>query len=397
VGLASLANLVRRLGLAAFFCAQGCMLDSASVGSNKGDAAGGTGGGGPVPGCDDVPVGVWQDITPPGVDLAADCAMQDIAVDPFDSKTLWLATCMNGFWKSPDCGASWQRTNTGTNGRVLDDGSAWSMVVDPVAPDTILVSNFPALGIFKSTNGGVDWKQLFAQVNVTTPINASSTLPDIYSMDVDPADHLHLIAGFHGDWVGYEDGGVIESTDGGATWELRPPAPGMGSAHCVFFLNDGASWLTVSMGDGSWRTGDHGATWERVSEASHLLTGCQIYRSPNGYLYHSGSYGVFRSMDNGMTWTPSIELGGGVFMGLVGDGEQVFASLYIPQDEPVPYVSLYVMPETPGDGTMVEYDDQTFAAGAKRLAVDRGRRLLYSSNFTAGAFRLRTEQAGAQK
>ena len=65
------------------------------------------------------------------------------------------------------------------------------------------------LGVYKSTDGGVNWS--YYAVNNTQGTKSS----DVYSLDIDPYNSNHLIAGFH-------DVGMSESKDGGQTWATIP-------------------------------------------------------------------------------------------------------------------------------------------------------------------------------
>jgi hypothetical protein len=55
-------------------------------------------------------------------------------------------------------GATWTHVSTGANGSQLDSGSPVSIVVDPVNQGTMYVAEiYGPPGVWKSTNGGVDW------------------------------------------------------------------------------------------------------------------------------------------------------------------------------------------------------------------------------------------------
>jgi hypothetical protein len=354
----------------------------------------GTGGTTTPPG----PAALWEDITPAGVSLAdtigvaPNCGMQNVVVDPSTPTTVYLSTCYQGIWKSIDSGLHWSRVNTGRNGDAITAGRAWTLAIDAVAPQTLYTtSGYGALGIWKSTNGGVDWDQLFAPGNPTESINwAGGYLPDIYAIDIDPADHNHLIATFHdAPWKGYSDAGLIETMDGGATWTLHQPAAGMGSSQYAFFLGDSATWIIVGSApaSGTWRRTSAG-TFQRVSDNYNVGGGCQIYRARNAF-YHTGDFGVFRSTDNGATWTNVASIIGRNTMGLVGDGVHIYASDALVESSP--FNPTLFAPENPGDTGWAVYGDQQLASGGRWLSADVQGHIIYSANMRSGVFRLVTQ------
>ncbi len=114
--------------------------------------------------------GAWEDITPPQVSLDVDAATgagrnygtNSFVIDPNDTATVYLGTSAQGIYKTTDCGGTWTHIDTGRNGKVMDDGRQWAMLIDPTDPSVLYANSGygPANGIFKSTNGGVDWDQI---------------------------------------------------------------------------------------------------------------------------------------------------------------------------------------------------------------------------------------------
>src|SRR4029079_8799825 len=99
-------------------------------------------------------VDAFEEITPPGSTFSS-----NVLVDPIHSGTIFAGTEHAGLFKSTNCGADWVKVNTGENGAMLDEGTLWSITLDPSNPDTIYAGTLYASDseLFKSTNGGVDW------------------------------------------------------------------------------------------------------------------------------------------------------------------------------------------------------------------------------------------------
>ena len=199
---------------------------SAGSGSNDGGTpskagssatAGATSGGGNVPNaprttktCDQLPdPGKWENITPEGITDS-----RVLMVDPFDAGVLYVSGEGKGFFKSSDCGATWEHVNTGQNGSSLDMGMIVSGAMDPVEKGVMYaVPIYGAGGLWKSSNAGVDWEQLFpdgSEVQKTVEYNFFD------SVTIDPTNHNHLVAGTHANCKApYDPVCQAESTDGG--------------------------------------------------------------------------------------------------------------------------------------------------------------------------------------
>ena len=266
---------------------------------------------------------VWIDVTPSAIDLNGasfnndNYGVQDVVVDPARPSDLYAFTCFQGVWKSADFGVTWTKVNTGTGGASLDQGKLWTAAIepnsqrDPSTPPTLwTATGDSAAGVWKSADGGVSWTA--HAVNNATAAQAS-TNPyfgnDVYALDIDPGNSLHLIAGFHG----YP--GISESTDGGSSWTTVNVPSGIGSSVYPFFVHTGAvattstTWLTQAQWDsnvnGIWRTSDAGVTWSHVaSTLEHKHGSTQFFQPGNGIVYAPSvnPNGIFRSADSGKTW-----------------------------------------------------------------------------------------------
>jgi hypothetical protein len=348
------------------------------------------------------PVVPWENITPSEIDLdptsfgGGNFGINDLVVDPTNPSTVFMTTSYQGFWRSTDSGLTFTKMNTGRNGDQIDMGRGSTLAIDPGNPSVLYtISSYGGLGIWKTTNAGVDWDSLFSAdptQNPTKPINVlGRDEPDIAAIDLDPQNSDHLIATFHDvPWRGYPDAGLIETLDGGKTWRLRPPPTGFGVAQCAYFLDDSSSWLVMSNSPdtGTWRTTDGGEAFVKIDNYTNAGA-CQIYRAA-GALYVGSGAGVLRSVDHGATWKLVTGRLSGI-EGIVGDGNYIYAS------EAYPLLDGFATPINPTEravenpGTRFRaYGTQTFSNGGKRLAADRQRHIIFSAAWGAGVFRLVT-------
>ncbi|HEV8246322.1 MAG TPA: hypothetical protein VGP93_11165, partial [Polyangiaceae bacterium] len=206
--------------------------------------------------------GVWEDIHPAD---ATDTT--SVVVDPFDSAIVWAAGSHKGFFKSTDCGASWTKISTGTNASIINNGSGWSVAIDPVDQGTIyLVGAYGALGLWKSTNGGVDFTQVFTPDTEFAQVASENFVNNI---SMDPNNHLHLVVMEHGTCTGYSPDCEAESTDGGDSWKLTATPQGWGEGGGLYLIN-ATTWVWGGSegSTGTYVTTNNGSSWTKASNES---------------------------------------------------------------------------------------------------------------------------------
>jgi hypothetical protein len=142
-------------------------------------------------------------------------------------------------------------------------------------------------------------------------------------------------------------------------------------------------------GSGTWRTTDSGATWTMVYGQGRSHAGLGLYRAGNGTLYLGLDNRVVRSADNGVTWTSANAPGGpDAYGGLIGDGTNIWGML---ANTGVGCCGPYhwsITRESDG-ATWTQYNAQTFADGPGSMIFDRINRILYSSQWGSGLWRLK--------
>jgi photosystem II stability/assembly factor-like uncharacterized protein len=352
--------------------------------------------------CDDLATANgWQRITPPG-DLGD---TQAIALDPFEAGTLYTQMHKggngnhfptDGIYKSTDCGSTWNALPHGRNASDVADsaghvnnihsGSIVSLIVDPVERGVMYTaSNYGPSGIYKSTNGGVDWDQL-------VPVELQQYL--LYggwfnALSVDPTDRLHLVGGTHTGCMGkYAPNCVAETRDGGKTWRLVP-APASGNEQCGVYIHNATTMMYASGQNGAFLTTndlpgtDAAPTWTKISQgANGADTGLLAYRATDGKYYIGSDYGVLIGSSDFTSWTLDTNSPRPMPF-IVGTGVNLFASsrsaLYSTAKEATPAMwSELHAPGTPptASGRWLVYDDK--------------HHVLYSSMWGDGLYRLAT-------
>jgi hypothetical protein len=421
---------------------------SGSGGSSSGGMAGGTSTGGgpgyagyanmadgglispPPPPCpEDGPCLQWENVSPP-VDYAYEdqknYGFQTVDGAKADAlTTLYVGTCNKGVWKTTDGANTWTKVNTGTfynnDGTVyaeppysgvlnpLDAGRNWTMAVDPTNSDIVYTTAGYGVSqsLWKSTNGGVDWTEMLGEVG-------RMTSAVVYTIAINPLDPLHLLLTMVS-WQGYDsDAGIQESRDGGTTWTPRPPTgkpgdtpSGWGHGQYVFFVGqgddgkpdvDGNYWLVTTQNDGVWRTTDGSQSWTRVGEFEMTHGQESMYRAPStNALYLGGVGDVYRSLDNGQTWSPTgAQSGQDGYGGLIGDGARIWAMLSNTGVSTGGPYRWQLLPEndttsSPGASSWSFYNEQEFQTGPMSMVYDSTNHVLYASMWSTGFWRLRLE------
>lgn len=139
----------------------------------------------------------------------------------------------------------------------------------------------------------------------TNAPQASSRTDDIWFFDAERG------------WAVNSDGNVLQTLDGGDSWQQRFAAPPGVYLRCIAFANGETGWVgTLDQANRLFQTRDGGATWAPVE----VLPGpvppaiCGLSVVGERVVYGSGTNiprhpaGVIKSVDGGASWT-SIDMG----------------------------------------------------------------------------------------
>jgi hypothetical protein len=336
--------------------------------------------------CDQVAaVGTWENITPPGVDLSKRVS-QAFVLDPVHPGTVYAGFgnlnltpgAGSAIWKTSDCGATWTVADTGTSATDLDNGMPWTMAIDFVDPQVLYtISGYGTMGVFKSTNGGVDWNQIL-------PADIASVLVDggfIERVTMDPTNNQHLIVTPHFNCQNGHSNCMLETTDSGGTWRIIDGTPDSGEDSGQVMV-DSKTWYWMNP-TGIFRTTNGGSSWSQVYSGWSFES---YYRSPLGpYYIMSAQNGVLQSND-GVSWTAIPNSPSG--RALIGDGTTLFTSNRNAYSDPYkPYSSA---PES-NPATWATYPSPAVTQGGWLLHYDASHGILYSSAEHAGFWRVRTK------
>ncbi len=258
----------------------------------------------------------------------------DLAVDPFDPATIYVASASGGVFKTTNSGQDWAA--------VLDSEGAYptgAVAVHPTNPNIVYVGTgegnpacgpHEGCGVFKSVDAGATWDHV--------GLPNSLRIPRII-VDPDYPETVYVaVYGGYFENAG-DERGVYRSVDGGATWDqILYPIPGMGCIDLVLHPSSNTMLaaffeLQGDFGPNVWRSTDRGDTWTNISDAGVGLppTSMDFGRigltidpvTGTAYAQYSENfrifYGTFKSIDTGATWSQVSGVGlSGLYDGWLG-------------------------------------------------------------------------------
>jgi len=252
----------------------------------------------------------------------------DVVIDPFNPNRMWRANPVASFGasafvrRSTNGGSSWSSIVSGLTNPTL---SAFypPMAADPGTPDRIFMGS-NVLNV--STNAGTNWTRL--------PGDTFTFPNEIRGIGIGPAASgvIYVSCGASADGTAgaYSANQVFVTTNNGATWTERTPQSGGDfnnfavdptNSNICYAVNANFS----STGDNVFKTTNAGATWTPLGATLVDAPFYDIVLDPgptnagsDDVLYVGGDQGVWRSLDQGVTWA---KFGNGLAISQVRDLE----------------------------------------------------------------------------
>ncbi len=265
----------------------------------------------------------WTPLGPAPITGAADVGgtnsgrVTGLAVMPGGTPTLVAATAGGGVWTAAESASPTWSTATDSQ----PDIAMGAVTVDPNNPNTIYAGTgednacgdcFYGDGILKSTDGGTTW-------TLENPAGLFTGV-DISSLAVQPGNANEV-------WAGTSSG-LFESVDGGTTWAVDPtlgvtlgnPASYNVDSIAIDPSSPSTIWVGVN-GYGLYKSTDNGVTWTQMSIAlpagnnyGNVVVALAPSSSSTAYVFvgacgfscgsgQTTGVGMFKTTDGGSTWT----------------------------------------------------------------------------------------------
>src|SRR5437660_1881491 len=206
-----------------------------------------------------------------------------IIVDPRNSKVLYVATHRHkdagGFFKSTDGGLTWRESPE------LRNEAVHSLTQSESNPNTLLAATIS--GIYRSTHSGETWTAL--------PTSRTPGLIDVESIAIDPRNSDVVYAGT---WYL-----PFKSTDGGQSWHTIKN--GIIDDSDIFAINidpRNANHIIASACSGIYETRDAGDKWQKVQgipSQSRRTRAILQHPSVPGLVFAGTTEGFWRSAKGG--------------------------------------------------------------------------------------------------
>ncbi len=261
-----------------------------------------------------------------------------ILVDPGDSQVvyiaaegpLWSSGEERGVYKTTDGGRTWARSL-----QISDETGVTDIAMDPENPDILYAAAYqrrrsvaafmaggPESGIYKTTDGGVNWKEL----TVGLPHGDMGRI----GLAVSPFDPRVVYATIE---ASERERGFYRSDDRGESWEKRSSyiSGGTGPHYYQEIYADPHTFDRVYQMD-VWTqvTTDGGKTWDRLNEAHKHSDNHALAFVPDDpdYLLAGNDGGLYQSWDRGETWTYAANLPVTQFYKMALDNAEPFYNVH---------------------------------------------------------------------
>ena len=240
-----------------------------------------------------------------------------------DPKTYYMGTTGGGVWKSDNMGITWRNISDGS----FKTGSVGAIAVAESDPNVVYVGmgehairgvmTGSGDGVYRSTDAGRTWKKI-----------GLDDTRQIARIIVDPRNpDVVFVAAQGSPYAPTRQRGVFKSTDGGVTWkntlfvdektgaaELSMDAHNPRILYAAMWEHGRRPWQVISGGPGSglYKSTDGGETWEKMTKGLPDKMGkmaIAVSRSNPDKVYaliESDSYsparGLYMSADAGRSW-----------------------------------------------------------------------------------------------
>lgn len=235
-----------------------------------------------------------------------------LTFDPGNKDIIYVGGDIEGIFRTTDGGKTWENINNNIAQKPYGGNMYWinDIVVDPVDHKTVYLCS--GAGLFKSTDRGDSWKELYRDeiygeesVSISTIAIDPSNPQVIYMGLGNRADGSYSDYNPFPGYLGKT--GLFRTKDGGKTWDsLGVGMPDSTGIHSIVMKN--SDTLFISTTSGIFRSVDGGSSWtvqnkDLPHNNTHILKGLDVW----------GTYTLFLSMKTLADPSDSTSFQGGLF------------------------------------------------------------------------------------
>ena len=322
--------------------------------------------------------------------------LHGIAVNPLDRENVFVIG-RTGPFRSFDQGTSW----TGLTKEPAVLGGEWyAIAIDPKNPKNIIISDEHQGVIFRSTNQGDSWSQVFRNPQVNVQIMEKRM--GFKSIMFAPSNSNIVYAGMELERNQIDQGlavrnntpgfGIYKSTDGGITWQPVNDANSANQNINMLAVNpqDADTVYAATLQQGILKSTDGGKSWQPVNKGLTVTDVRSIIIDPkNPQILYAGveNGGIFVSTDGGSNWQPSR------------NGMEPQASIHAIVIDPTNSQIIYaadiqsgVFRSDDGGKQWVRINNGLRTRAVQTMAISADGSILYAGTQGEGVFRLEVAQ-----
>lgn len=217
-----------------------------------------------------------------------------LAIDPTDSKTLYVNVINAGIYKTTDNGQHWQLKNSGIYKTGSRSNSLFQrMVINPTAPNQIFIAgladNFGK--VFRTNDAGQNWQEVFVE---------SASKLSINGLAVAHSDPKILLAGG-------QNKGLYRSVDSGDHWQTLKWFDSEINSIAIDLNNSNIYFVSLAQGS-ILRSDDAGQNWRNItaglSSSDQSIGSLILSQSPqdSNTLFLGSANAIYVSHNRGDNW-----------------------------------------------------------------------------------------------
>ena len=213
-------------------------------------------------------------------------SIRSLVFDPTNSSILYAGTEKGAIFKSIDGGTNWRALNTG----FPNTGLVKSIAIDPTKTTTIYAA-VDSGGVFKSSDGGDSW--------IASAQGIFDSSVRVVTIDSHATNTLYAGANF----------GAFKSTNGGTTWTQMSSFPGISSTFSFVVDPSNSNVIYAGAAGGVYKSINAGATWQVTNTGlptGNAVISLVVDPINTNNLYAATQAGtVYKSTNGGSNWVVS--------------------------------------------------------------------------------------------